>query len=141
MNITDVVQLFSLPLEIVGLTITILEIFYHDTSSKLEERLSSYFHILETLPVKKHNKLTIAYILGMFVFVILSTQFFFEFTNTYLLTVIEFLAVFFVGLNLALHFYEFYNRILPNRKLLALGLILTSVGIIGEIFQVFNIFY
>ncbi|MBL7835009.1 MAG: hypothetical protein JNK18_13710 [Cyclobacteriaceae bacterium] len=137
---TDLIQLTSLPLEIVGFVLTIIEIFNQEKHLRIQKQVVGYLERTDTF-FNKYNRfkfwligfcMVVPMIVGLFVgqlpddnpYKVIDEIWLFLFTGWFAATVT----------------YNIFSKLLPDKKLLAFGLALTTFGIMGEIFQVMSIF-
>jgi hypothetical protein len=132
MSDTDIVQVISLPMEIMGFSLTILDVFLKGTNLKLEIQFQRFVKWSDKMWSKYNKPLAFLYavcFLGSFVGIG-----FYEGTRFNFLSYLVFFAnVIFIII------FGFLRQLFPERQLLALGLALTMAGIAGEIYQVSQI--
>lgn len=137
MDLTDIVQLISLPMELIGVTLTLIEIFFAETNRKIEEQFDTIIKKADEI-FHQYNSIIVKIIFGitlilMIIIIISSIMKEYETTTMNTLTL-------FVWAMLGWSIFTFFRSLLPSRTLLALGLTLTILGVLGEIYQVVNIF-
>lgn len=132
MSNTDIVQIISLPLEVSGFVLTILEVFLKGTNSKLELKFRKFIQWTDSIWKKYNNKLALTY--SVFLLLTFIGITFFNDTRIGFLSSLLFIA------NIMLLFvFDFLRKLFPDRHLLALALTLSLMGILGEIYQVTHI--
>lgn len=137
---TDLIQLVSLPLEIVGLVLTIIEIFQQERHQRIQRSVVRFIERMDTF-FYKYNKLKFWLVSFSMVVPIIASMFVSSLPDNNPYKVIdEFWLFLFTGWFAATITYNLFSRLLPDRKLLAFGIALTMFGIIGESFQVLSIF-
>lgn len=137
---TDLIQLVSLPLEIVGLVLTIIEIFHQEKHQRIQKQVIGFIERLDAF-FYKYNKLKFWLISFCMISPIIASMFVGSLPDTNPYKIIdEFWLFLFTGWFAATITYNVFSKLLPERKLLAFGIALTMFGIIGEFFQVLSIF-
>lgn len=140
MNTSDVIQLASLPMELIGLYLTVIDTFFEANRRKLEKQFDGVIQRTDEL-WNRYNKYTLIpfflIIISFAVSIVLvgmspksEVYRFYMDTQGFL----------FAGAVLVITIFNLLSRVfLPQRKLLALGISLSFVGVLGEIYQVTQI--
>lgn len=137
MEPSDIIQLISLPLELVGLYLTISEIFFPQKHSKLQtafvQRLTRYEQHAKTA------KLKITWIFSILFFLIPMIWLMIAAPENVATTIAMFFLLVFTGVYCGGITYKVLCVLLPGRNLLSFGITLTILGVIGEVPQVIGI--
>lgn len=136
LSFTDIVQLISLPLELIGLTLAILDTFFHKTHDRADNYFSNKIKIINETWIKKKlfRRLYVGTIFSLFGLMIFSHMF----KKWINLTEGAFiLSLWFLN---SLVIFDTFSKLLPKQQLLAFAFTLMIMGFIGEIYQVINIF-
>jgi hypothetical protein len=137
---TDLIQLISLPLEIFGLLLTIIEIFHQEKHQRIQNNVVGFIERMDTF-FDNYNKLKFWLICFCMVVPVVASLFISSLPDNDPYRVVdEFWLFLFTGWFAATITYNIFSKLLPDRKLLAFGIALTMFGIIGESFQVLSIF-
>lgn len=154
METTDIVQLISLPLEVCGLFLTITQVFFKGFDTRLEIWFSKKLDDLGKWLIDNNKllyRLFRIYFIGLIAFppLIISilrtlVQYgYLEeawFSESYFTQYLWF-HIAFMYLLLAISMLQNLQKLLPKKNLLAFGIWLTGLGIIGEAYQVYKIFW
>jgi len=139
MSGSDFVQLISLPMEVVGFTLTIVESFSETKKQNVEMKLSTTLQKLKGF-FNQHKLLSIATTLSFYAILTLAViQRGMDNPKYISRSLAEGLFVTCAMIIFAIGIFSTIAKIFPKRKLLALGLTLSAAGIFGEIYQVSKI--
>jgi hypothetical protein len=137
---TDLIQLVSLPLEIVGFALTIIEIFNQQKHLRIQQQVVNFIERMDSF-FDKYNRFKFWLIGFCMVVPMIASIFVGQLPDDNPYKVVdEFWLFLFTGWFTATITYNIFSKLLPDRKLLAFGLALTTFGIIGEMFQVLAMF-
>jgi hypothetical protein len=127
-----------LPLEIVGFTLTFIDVFLSKTNTALERKFQQLLISIDQLWKRKNDLLA-----GIYFSLLLLSGFgmlLSSFWKSDVADLITFLSFISWIINAAcLIIFQVLIRLLPERKLVAFGLTLSLMGILGEIYQVSQI--
>ncbi len=134
MTNSDIVQTISLPLECIGMMLTLTEVFGKKLNRTLEMIFIRFYKTIDGLWYKHNNQAAM-----IFAIVVIGSMAISIFSDAFPDIVSPpigflFFLVFWICM-IGISIFDLYKTLLVEKPLLALGLTLSTIGLFGEIYQ------